>query len=164
MYIISACLAGVNCRYDGKDNLIKNIHDLVKQGKAILVCPEQLGGLPTPRDPSEITMSESSEAKVVSNKGEDVTREFSKGANETLRIAKDVDAQVAILKARSPSCGYGSIYDGSFSGSLIEGDGITARLLTDNGIKVFTEDDLPQNQSVEDFLRKAVKKRDEMEM
>lgn len=145
MYIISACLAGVSCRYDGKDNLIEDIAKLVKSGRAILVCPEQLGGLPTPREPSEIVKGKEGENKVLNKIGEDLTEYFEKGAWETLNIAKMVNSHIAILKSRSPSCGFGQIYDGSFSGKKKNGNGLTADLLSRNGIKVYTEENLPKH-------------------
>ena len=129
--IVSACLAGINCNYAGKSNTDPGIVNLVKQGKAILVCPEQLGGLPTPRIPAEIK-----DGKVVNKAGEDVTRQFYRGAHEALKIAKMVNSKEAILKSRSPSCGVGKIYDGTFSGTLTDGDGIFAALLKENGIEV----------------------------
>lgn len=144
MYLISACLAGVNCRYDGKDNFIKEVQRLVKEGKAMLVCPEQLGGMTTPREPAEIVKDKEGNIRVVNEKGEDVTTEFLKGAEETLKIAEMVGAKAAILKARSPSCGFGQIYDGSFSGKIKEGNGLTADLLNKKGIKIYSEDDLPK--------------------
>lgn len=141
MYIVSACLAGINCRYDGKNNLDKRILKLVKKGKAILVCPEQLGGLTTPRDPSEIIV-ENGIMKVKSINNKDVTENFERGAMEVLKLAKEIGANKAILKSRSPSCGCGVIYDGTFSGKLIQGNGVTAKMLIENGIKVLTEEDL----------------------
>lgn len=146
MILISACLAGVNCKYNGGNNLNEDIKKLVSEGKAILVCPEQLGGLTTPRSPSEIIDLESS--RVISKEGLDVTKEFIKGAEETLKIAKNAGTNIAILKSKSPSCGYGKIYDGSFTGKLIKGNGITADLLMKNNIKVYTE---------EDYLDKLIK-------
>ena len=101
------------------------------------VCPEQMGGLPTPRDPSEIVGD-----RVVTCNGQDVTAQYEKGARAVLHIAKINGADFAILKANSPSCGKGKIYDGSFSGAKINGDGVTARLLIENGIEVFTETEL----------------------
>lgn len=144
MYLISACLAGINCRYDGKDNFIKEVQRLVKEGKAMLVCPEQLGGMTTPREPAEIVKDKEGNIRVVNEKGEDVTTEFLKGAEETLKIAEMVGAKAAILKARSPSCGFGQIYDGSFSGKIKEGNGLTADLLNKKGIKIYSEYDLPK--------------------
>ncbi|MBS4537980.1 DUF523 domain-containing protein [Clostridium sp. D2Q-11] len=142
MYLISACLVGVNCKYNGKNSENKKLMEFVKNNKSILVCPEQLGGLSTPRLPVEI-VDRVDDKKIVRDKlGKDVTKEFYKGAEETLKIAKFFDAEVAILKAKSPSCGYGKIYDGSFYGRLIEGKGITAELLEKNGIKIYTEEDI----------------------
>lgn len=141
MYIISACLAGVNCRYDGGNNLKPEIVKLLKEKKAILVCPEQLGSLTTPRLPCEIVCDKNGNKKVVNIEGKDLTKEFLKGAEETLKIAKLVGAKGAILKARSPSCGKGQVYDGTFKKKLVEGNGITTDLLIKNGIKVYTEED-----------------------
>ncbi|AIS52741.1 hypothetical protein TKV_c15770 [Thermoanaerobacter kivui] len=136
MYLVSACLAGINCKYDGGNNLKEEIKKLVGEGKAILVCPEQLGGLPTPRLPSEIRGD-----KVFDIEGKEVTENFYRGAYETLKIAKMYGITQAIFKAKSPSCGCGKIYDGTFSGNLIEGDGITTRVLRKHGISVMTEHD-----------------------
>lgn len=141
MYIISACLAGVNCKYNGKNNFDETIERLIKEGKGILVCPEQLGGLTTPRPASEIVENESGKVSVLTKEGKDVTAQFLKGAEETVRLAKTMDADVAILKARSPSCGYRWVYDGTFSGKLKPGRGMTADRLIKAGIKVFTEED-----------------------
>lgn len=144
MYLVSACLVGVNCRYDGKDSKNDKILKFIKNNKCILICPEQLGGLSTPRFPAEIVEIKNNRKIVKNNKGIDVTDEFYKGAYETLKIAKLYDIKTAILKSRSPSCGYGKIYDGSFSGNLIEGKGITAELLESNGIKIYTEEDIDE--------------------
>ena len=111
--------------------------EMVKNGIAIPVCPEQLGGLQTPRIPAEIT-----EDKVLNKKSENVTSQFKKGAKETLRIAKLANCHKAILKQNSPSCGYGKIYDGSHSGRIIEGMGLTAQLLSKKGVIILTEEDL----------------------
>ncbi len=137
MILVSACLAGIKCRYDGKDNANIKVIEMVKNGIAIPVCPEQLGGLQTPRIPAEIT-----EDKVLNKKGENVTSQFKKGAKETLRIAKLVNCHKVILKQRSPSCGYGKIYDGSHTGKIIEGIGLTAQLLSQKGIIILTEEDV----------------------
>lgn len=137
MIIISACLAGVRCRYDCQPKSDKRVMGLVRQGKAIPVCPEQLGGLPTPRLAAEQVGD-----KVLRKDGVDVTREFNKGAEEALRIAKLAGCKKAILKARSPSCGSGKVYDGTFSGTLIDGDGVCAKLFKKNGIEVVTEEQL----------------------
>ena len=144
MYIISACFAGVNCKYNGKNNFNDYINKLVKEGKAILVCPEQLGGLPTPREPSEI-VSYNNDIKVITKSGKDITENFKRGAKETLKIAKSYNISKAILKARSPSCGYGEIYDGTFSGKVKKGNGITSVLLSEAGIKIYSEENLPND-------------------
>lgn len=131
MMIVSACLAGFPCRYDGKSRLCAEVVELVKAGKAIPVCPEQLGGLPTPRPPCEILSGQ-----VVDRNGTDRTECFQKGAQAVLALAQTYGAMQALLQNRSPSCGTGWIYDGTFSKTLIAGDGITARLLQENGIQV----------------------------
>ncbi|MZQ74993.1 MAG: DUF523 domain-containing protein [Peptoclostridium sp.] len=142
MYIISSCLAGISCRYDGKSSENQYVIELVKQGNAMPVCPELLGGLPVPRTCCEIIRNESGEQRVVSSEGQDFTREFAAGAEKTLEIARIIGATKAILKSKSPSCGCGLIYDGTFSGRLIEGNGLTAELLMKNGIEVINESDL----------------------
>lgn len=143
MIIISACLCGVNCKYNGNNNLNENCLKLFKEGKAILICPEQLGGLNTPRIPSEIigTAEEvfKNKGKVVDKEGNDVTKEFVKGAKEALSIAKLVNAKKAILKDGSPSCGCNYVYDGNFTGNKVVGKGLTAYLFESNGIEVETE-------------------------
>ncbi|ADO77290.1 DUF523 domain-containing protein [Halanaerobium praevalens] len=139
MYLVSSCLAGINCRYDSKNNLNKKVAALVRKGKAIPVCPEVLGGLSTPRDPSEIIVTEEGNKKVVTEKGKDLTAAFKQGAEKTLKIAQIIGAKKAVLQQRSPSCGWGKVYDGSFSGTLIKGNGLTAELLIENGIEVLTE-------------------------
>jgi uncharacterized protein YbbK (DUF523 family) len=145
--IVSACLCGINTRYDGKNNLNEKVAGLLKEGKVVLVCPEQLGGLSTPRPVHEIKGGAGAEvldgfAKVISINGEDRTLNFIKGAEETLKIAKQVGAEAAILKAKSPSCGCGKVYDGSFSKTKIAGNGVTAEMLIRHGIRVYTEDDI----------------------
>ena len=137
MIIVSACLAGYRCRYDGKIVPDDEIVALVKQGCAIPVCPEMLGGLPCPRIPAERTEDG---LRVVTREGNDVTEAFTSGAFEALRMAKLFGCDRAILKANSPSCGCGQIYDGTFSGTLIEGDGVTAELFKKNGIAVQVKD------------------------
>jgi len=142
VYLVSACLAGENCRYDGKNCRNEAVVELVRQGKAIPVCPEQLGGLPTPRIPSEIVRLEDGTLKVLNKEGKDCTRQFQTGAEKTLELAKAHGIRKAILKSRSPSCGCGQVYDGTFSGKLTKGYGITAKLLMDNRIEVCTEQDM----------------------
>lgn len=138
MKLISACLIGIKCRYDGKSSLNWKCLELFKKGELIPVCPEQLGGLPTPREPAEIQKS----GRVSTKSGKDVSENFIKGAKETLKIAKKLKIKEAIFKTRSPSCGCGTTYDGSFSGRLIPGDGVTTALLKRNGIRVITEKDI----------------------
>ena len=133
--LVSACLLGVCCTYRGTSKEQEHILQLLQDGHTLIpVCPEQLGGLPTPRPASERKGD-----KFVSCFGVDVTENFERGANEALRLAKLYDCKVAILKERSPSCGSGEIYDGSFQGILIEGDGVTAQLLKKHGIQVIGE-------------------------
>ncbi|MGH4140142.1 DUF523 domain-containing protein [Clostridium sp.] len=147
MIIVSACLCGINCKYNGGNNLDARVLKLLKGGKAIPVCPEQLGGQQTPRAPHEIVNGNGADvlmgkARTLGPKDDDVTSEFIKGAYETLKIAEAVGASIAILKSRSPSCGVSQIYDGTFSGTKRPGNGVTAELLLTKGIKVFTEDNL----------------------
>lgn len=137
MIIVSACLAGYRCRYDGACKTDPEIVDLIKRGEAIPACPEMLGGLPCPRVPSERTPDG---MHVVTKDGGDVTEAFRRGAEETLRLAKLYGCDRAILKSRSPSCGKGMIYNGAFSGTLRAGNGVTTDLLSENGITVETKD------------------------
>lgn len=132
--LVSACLLGINCRYDGKGKLVDTLKILGKKHNLIPICPEIYGGMTTPREPSEKIKD-----KVISKSGKDVTDNFIRGAQETLKLAKFYDCQLAILKERSPSCGYGKIYDGTFTGNIVDGNGITAELLVKNGIKVIGE-------------------------
>ena len=138
--LVSACLLGVNCRYDGKSGEQEPVLELLKEYELVPVCPEQLGGMETPREPSECQAADGAEGVRVRNKkGEDVTGFFVKGAKEALKIAELYGCRYAILKERSPSCGSGIIYDGSFTGTKVPGYGVTARLLTGHGIKVVGE-------------------------
>ena len=137
MILVSACLAGYRCRYDGKIVPDAETVALLKAGKAIPVCPEMMGGLPCPRIPSERTANDS---RVITKDGGDVTEAFRTGAEETLRMARLYGCTQAILKAKSPSCGVGQIYDGTFSGTLRTGFGVTAQLLRENGIAVLVKD------------------------
>jgi len=138
MILISACLLGINCKYSGENNKIKGLEELLKKEILIPVCPEQLGGLETPRKPSEI-ITKNSIKYVVDKNGNDVTSQFLKGAEETLKIVNMYNIKEAILKSNSPSCGCGSIYDGTFSGKIVKGDGITSALLKSKNIKIFNE-------------------------
>ncbi len=135
--LCSACLLGINCRYDGRSNLNEKVLRLAKNHILIPVCPEQLGGLPTPRE-----YSERKEKRVFTKSGKEVTENFEKGAKEVLKIAKLFGIKIAVLKENSPSCGVRKIYDGTFSKRLIEGSGVTAELLKKNKIKVISEKDL----------------------
>ena len=135
--LISACLLGVCCRYDGNGKQIDNFEELSKKYHLIPVCPEQLGGLSTPRLPAEIVGT-----RVITKDGSDVTAAFTRGAIETLRLAKLYGCTTAILKERSPSCGNNIRYDGTFSGALTTGDGITTALLKANNITVYGETDI----------------------
>ena len=141
MYIISACLVGVRCRYNGVITINEKLLKLVQAGKALAICPEQLAGLSTPRLSCEIIKNKNGILRVVNSQKEDLTKEFQLGAQKTLQIAQIVGANTAILKARSPSCGKGQIYSGNFNGELIAGDGFTTLLLQKNGIKVYTEEE-----------------------
>lgn len=132
--IVSACLLGENCKYNGGNNLNENVAALKEYFELVPVCPECFGGLHIPRVPSEIVGD-----RVMSKDGEDLTEYFARGAEHTLYIAKECNAPAAVLKERSPSCGYGTIYDGTFSGGLTDGNGVTARLLKDNDIMIFGE-------------------------
>jgi uncharacterized protein YbbK (DUF523 family) len=137
MKLCSACLLGVKCRYNGKSALNKKVVLLLRSEVLIPVCPEQLGGLPTPREPAEMVGN-----RVFTISGRDVTENFIRGAKETLRIAKLFNISEAIMKQGSPSCGFGRIYDGTFSGKTRKGEGVTATLLKKHGIKIVTEEDL----------------------
>ncbi len=137
-YIISACLCGRPCRYDGRAKAAPRLVELVNAGKAVLVCPECLGGLKTPRPPAEIIGD-----KVVDLNGKDVSAQFAKGAKRVLGIAKKYGITKAILKERSPSCGSSMIYDGTFSNKLIPGQGVTTRLLRQNEVTIYSEEQLP---------------------
>ena len=133
--LISACLLGVRCRYDGGSKPQEPILRLMEKYTLIPVCPEQLGGLPTPRLPSERIG-----AQVVMKDGTDVTAAYRRGAEEALRLARLFGCRRAVLKEHSPSCGSGTIYDGTFRHRRISGDGLTAALLKANGVQVYNED------------------------
>lgn len=143
--LISACLCGINCKYNGTNNSHPYFLELLKQGELLPICPEQLGGLPTPRSACEIMGGSGAEviqgnAQVINKTGENLRSVFIKGAHESLQLAKQADISEAILQSRSPSCGCGKIYDGTFTGKLITGDGVTAALLKMNGIKVWNDE------------------------
>ena len=134
---VSACLVGKNTKYDGTHNYNQAVIDYLKDKEYILICPEVQGGLPTPRIPSEIV-----NGKVINKENEDVTKQFVDGAYKALAMLKENNIETVILKAKSPSCGYKQIYDGTFSGKIIEGNGVFAELAEQNGIKILTEKDI----------------------
>ena len=144
--LISACLLGLPCRYDGQSKPLPPdaLDRLRAKFDLVPVCPEQLGGLPTPRTPSERR-----EDRVVMRTGADVTAEFRRGAESALAVARLVGAKTALLKARSPSCGKGRIYDGSFSGTLTDGNGVTAEVLLEEGFAVYDETEVENIKSEE---------------
>lgn len=132
--LISACLLGCRCRYDGASKTHPLVDQLAAHHTLVPVCPEQLGGLATPRPPAERRG-----ALVVTREGGDVTEQYRRGAEEALKLCRALGCQAAVLKARSPSCGHGAIYDGTFSGTLVPGDGVTAELLAAQDIPVYGE-------------------------
>lgn len=140
MILVSACLVGEKCRYDGGSFEYKWIKDLVENNLAIPICPEIEGGLSTPRTPSEIRII-NGEKKVIDKLGADLTEHFIKGAEETLETALSTGASCAILKSLSPSCGKGKIYSGNFDKKLVEGNGLTCDILMKNKIKIFDENE-----------------------
>lgn len=135
--LVSACLLGENCRYKGDNCKNENILKLAKKYQLIAVCPEQLAGFSTPRNPAERVGK-----NVISAAGEDVTQAFKNGAAAALRLAQENHVEFCVLKSKSPSCGKGMIYDGTFTGSKINGDGVTTELLEANGFQVYNEDEL----------------------
>ena len=138
--LVSACLLGEPCRYDGKSKPCERVIALKDTYNLIPICPEVMGGLPTPRVPSEICG-----AHVMMKDGRDVTENYNRGAQKALAIARENACTVAILKEKSPSCGSGLIHNGSFDGGLVEGDGITTLLLKQNGIRVLGESEITEN-------------------
>jgi uncharacterized protein YbbK (DUF523 family) len=144
MYLISSCLVGIKCRYNETCANIKKLEDILQRGEAIPVCPEMLGGLDCPRNPCEI-VEKDGVRKILDKDGNDFTKQFEEGAKKTLEIAKITGADTAVLQFRSPSCGFGKIYSGKFDGKLIDGNGLTAELLSKNGIKVMTDLDFAES-------------------
>ena len=148
--LVSACLIGQKVRFDAKDCLQSHpvFQEWVRDGRVVAICPEMAGGLPTPRPPSEIEPGKTAEhvlnklGSVLTNQGVDVSAEYIKGAKKTLALAQKHKIRVAILKARSPSCGSKQVYDGTYSKSLVDGMGVTAKLLSENGISVFDETEI----------------------
>lgn len=144
MILVSACLIGVDCKYNGCNNKNDKLVDYLKDKNIVPVCPEQLGGLCTPRIPAEIVGGSAEDvingkAKVINKEGLDITAEFLKGAYETLKICRTLGVKKAILKEKSPSCGINKVYDGSFKSNIIDGYGITAALLIKNGVDLKSE-------------------------
>ena len=139
----SACLCGIPCRYDGRDNRVEAIARLYQQGRVQAVCPEVQGGLPVPRTPCELCGG-----RVLDRDGGDRTDAFLQGAQKALQLAVWAGARVAVLKEGSPSCGCRRIYDGSFSGVKIPGMGVAARLFQQEGIRVFSENELEEALAV----------------
>ncbi|PEA53706.1 hypothetical protein CON64_16755 [Bacillus pseudomycoides] len=146
MIVISACLAGIACRYDGNDNLVAKIGELLEKKETTLICPEVLGGLPTPRTPAEIVGGNGDDvlngtAKVIDQNGNDVTEIFIAGAYKALDQIKNLNPEYIILKERSPSCGSSVIYTGKFNGQKQAGYGVTTALFRRHGFRVISEAD-----------------------
>lgn len=133
---VSACLLGCNCKYNGGNNLNDKVVRFVKDKDVVSVCPEQLGGLPTPRTPSEIV-----NGRVTTKDGKEVDAAFRRGALLAAQEAVSAGVELAILKSRSPSCGAKQIYDGTFTGTLIDGKGVFAQALAERGIPIIDEAD-----------------------
>lgn len=152
--LVSACLVGERCRYDGGGfDGYPDLRRMVEEGRAIAVCPEELGGLSTPRPPAEIVGGDGTDvwqgrARLVTLEGTDVTEAFLAGAEATARLAREVGATQAILKARSPSCGSHGRYDGTFRGRIVPGMGVTAARLTELGLTVLSEETWPSNPEI----------------
>jgi uncharacterized protein YbbK (DUF523 family) len=136
--LVSACLLGVRCNHEGGDNFNEQVVELGRTSRLVPVCPETAGGLPTPRSRAE----RSPDGRVRNADGDDVTAFYERGAAHTVRLALAVGASRAVLKARSPSCGCGRVYDGSFSRTMVDGDGVTAERLKAAGVEVATEEAL----------------------
>lgn len=134
---VSACLVGKNTKYDGTNNYNKAVMEYLKDKEYILICPEVTGGLPTPRVPSERVKD-----KVINKENIDVTHNFVIGASKTLEELKKQNIELVIVKSKSPSCGYKQIYDGTFTGTIIEGNGVFTELAVKNGLKILTEKDI----------------------
>ena len=143
--LVSACLLGVYCRYNGERKQMDGIERLMERAELIPVCPEILGGLPTPRPAAERVGN-----RVMNREGADVTEAYRRGAEETLRLAELFGAKMALLKERSPSCGMGKIHDGSFLGRIVDGSGVTAELLASYGVTVLGESEVKRFRFVED--------------
>ena len=156
LILVSACLLGVACRYDGESRPSGKLNAYATCGTVVPICPEVAGGLPTPRPPAEIAGAAAGldghavldgQTRVLCHDGTDVTDQFIAGAEAVLSAAQRLGIRRAILKARSPSCGAGRINEGRFAGSLVPGDGVAAALLKRNGIQVMTEETLPEDET-----------------
>lgn len=139
--LVSMCFLKGNCKWDGGDNISPEIKEFLTNYNTLVVCPEMFGGLGCPRRPCEIRTVDG-ERCVFNDAGEEVTLEFYQGAEKALHLARMAGAKYALLKANSPSCGSGKIYDGTFTSTLVEGDGVFAQMLKENGFKVFNEFEL----------------------
>ena len=139
--LVSACLLGMYCRYDGQEKINEDVVKLMEHHTLIPICPEQAGGMMTPRLPSERRGN-----RVVSRDNEDVTAYYEKGAYQALKLAKLYHCKYAVLKERSPSCGVHQVYDGTFSGKTVTGQGVAARLLQENEIQIMSEDDFHEGR------------------
>ena len=136
MILVSACVVGEKCRYDGNHRRNEKVLEFLKDKEYRLICPEMMGGLSCPRNPSEQIGD-----RVVDNEGKDVTENFQRGAGKALELAQKYQPELIILEDRSPSCGTHVVYDGTFSGKLIAGQGVTARLLSEHGFRILSSDD-----------------------
>jgi len=157
MILVSMCLVGINCNYKGESKPNEKVIELIRRGKAIPICPEQLGGLPTPRSGSRIISGSGEDVidgktKVITDDGNDVTENYMKGAELTLQLCKQFNITTVILKQGSPSCGKGKTQGGEKERILVEGNGVTVELLKRNGIEVYSEEDLEN----EEIWRKLV--------
>jgi uncharacterized protein YbbK (DUF523 family) len=144
MILVSACLCGLNCKYDGGNNEHPIFAEMLDRGEVVTVCPEVLGGLPIPRKPAEISPGTGGDvlagtAQVIARDGEDLTKFFVKGAQRSLELAQEHQVDLVILKSNSPSCGVGKIYDGTFTHQFKDGHGVTAALLKENGLSVVSD-------------------------
>jgi len=154
--LVSACLLGIACRFDGQSCPNEKLTTLATRGEAVPICPEVAGGLPTPRLPAEISEAYAGldghalwdgRTRVLRSDGIDVTEQFKAGAQAALALARNLGIRRAILRANSPSCGSGSVHGGQFAGTLVPGDGVTAALLKRNNIQVITEEALPEGET-----------------
>lgn len=139
---VNSCLVGMNCTYAGKNNYVDILAKMYEEGDVVIACPEVLGGLSTPRDPAEIKSMNPLIIETIH--GKDVTYEYLKGATKALQIFLDADVKVAVLKFRSPSCGCDGVYDGTFTHTLVDGQGVFAHMLEEKGIKVFHENQMKE--------------------